>query len=305
MDPRTEPNSPRQPARHLGRPAGRAERWYVNVQGRTLGPLESAEVKAGLESGEFLGSDKISPARQPAWQTISEHSLFGTFVSADEAPLSAFLVPPPPPSLLRAKAPPPPHLPAVVPAKPEPLPEPEPKIEVAEVKVPEPVFAAPPAAAEDLITDPETNAALEQATRELERMLSTLKKAETPAAPTPRKEAKPEIHSAIPSRPDYEPVFIGDPEPRYERAAAAKLQARVIQIEFKLPERPLHWLVLAVMLLAVAAYFGNGIDLWRGEDKTRGLKDFRLPDPSSPADLPIAADDPPPPLKAPTRPQRN
>ncbi len=325
MEPK--PNQPLNPDAHAQAPA--RDRWYLRAQGRTLGPLEAEEVKIGLETGEFLPGDKIANSRNPSWQLMSEHPVFQRFISSEEIPRSKMLVTPPPPQLLRVKPQP---APAAMPAA-IPVPPPVPVFTAPpQISIPVEVRATPPkkkkptkpkrlsGIALELISsvpptvlrelpdapaapiDPETNAALDQATKELERFLKTLKKTEAPleaiVAPAP-----------IPLRPSYEPIFIGKPEPVVE--PKKKPEGRVIQIELKLPEKPWQWLVvIAALALAALLIFGGigksekQFGFGPEENKTRDLKDSRLPDPSSPTSTPLEAGDPVPPLKAPTRPQR-
>jgi hypothetical protein len=72
----------------------------------------------------------------------------------------------------------------------------------------------------------------------------------------------------------------------------------VLKIELKLPDQPRYY-----VMLFLAIVLGLAASHWM-ENKTRDLKDSRLPDPSSPTAAPIEAGDPIPLLKAPTRPQR-
>lgn len=323
----------------------KTERWYLHVQGRTVGPLAGEEVSFGLKTGEFLPADKIANARHPIWRRISEHPVFGKQVASDAVPRSEQLQAPPPPRLLRVKpVTPPPKVPDFVPSRPpaeaapEPeqrpmaAPEPESKIQAepaAEQKAetvaqPEPKQAvtAPAGASafssspDDYADDPETNASLEAATRELERVLSSLREP-VPSPRTPGKASgKKELSAAIPARPEVQPVFLAEPaprraSPRHPEKAAGSQERRVIQIELKFPERPIRWLALAALVFGIAYYAGifarkdSAPSAGLSENKTRDLKEFPLPDPSSPTNTPSEAGDPVPPLKAPTRPQRD
>jgi hypothetical protein len=317
MEPRTEPGTKQ--------PTSPKERWYLRVQGRTLGPLEGEEIRFGLESGEFLPGDKIASSRNPSWLLVGEHPLFGRFSNDQQVSRSKILVPPPSPHLLRNRAPTPPSV--AVPAQ---IPVPPPEVAApAAMPTPEPLVVppaveAPPAAsavkaraprkktakpkkteAAPLPAPAQALAAEDKAADELDRFLQSLKK---PATPEPSPSAL-VVADAIPARPAYEPIFIREPEPTRASAPLKKKQTeRVIQIELKLPERPLHWLLVLAALVVAAALLTDAPakirSLWSDENKTRDLKDFRLSDPSSPTNTPFEASDPVPPLKAPTRPQR-
>lgn len=313
-----------------------SDRWYLHVQGRTVGPLAGEEVAFGLKTGEFLPGDKIANSRHPIWRRISEHPVFGKHVAPENTPRSALLQAPPSPRLLRVKPVVPPKVPEVVPVRPaepvqeakqEPVQEAVP--ETIAVPQPEPIqeLKAQPAGASafhpslsssnDLLEDdPETDAALEAATRELERVLSKLSKPEP--APAPKPTQKPTVSSAIPSRPEVQTVFLAEPAPSRRPAALAEAaKKRVIQIELKLPEKPLRWAAFAVLVFALAYFAGSffradepvpdtgGSPVSAVENKTRDLEKFPLPDPSSPTNTPPEAGDPVPPLKAPTRPRRD
>jgi hypothetical protein len=83
--------------------------------------------------------------------------------------------------------------------------------------------------------------------------------------------------------------------------AEAKPRDHAIRIELRLPKRNIF-----IMLMLVAGFAAAGIGgYWISQNKTRDLKDFRLPDPSSPTAVLSTEGDPIPPLKAPTRPQRD
>ena len=327
-----------------------SDRWYLHVQGRTVGPLAGEEVAFGLKTGEFLPGDKIANSRHPIWRRISEHPVFGQHVAAENTPRSALLQAPPPPRLLRVKPVSPPRVPEAVPARPvvekarpEPVAEPqlelkpEPELEPELEPEPELKPAPPPAGAsafhpslstsDFLENDPDTNAALEAATRELERALSKLSRPEPAAAPSPAPRA--EVSAAIPPRPEVQTVFLAEPAPSRRAAETPESRKRrVIQIELKMPEKPLRWLVAAALVFAVAYFAGS---FWRSGDpqpkqepvaedqqligaesgglaqpkKTRDLEKFPLPDPSSPTNTPSDPGDPVPRLKAPTRPRRD
>ncbi len=342
-----------------------AERWYLRVQGRTIGPLAQEEIRFGLETGEFLPADRVASSRHPAWSALAEHEQFRGFARKENALRSDLLVAPPPPQLLRARAQPvPPPIPEVIPKSPapkalaplqkefaaipqkfrnaeklpegkvlylrnlpdapKPVPAPQPVPELIAKPISIVTAASVPALApspiEEVTEDAETNLSLDAATKELERFLSSLKKSpvlpkEPIAAPARKSEMpsieKPVFTAPIPARPSYEPVFFGaTAAPAVEKK---KTEGRVLRIELKLPETLRQWLLLlAAIALAAAAYLyaGSGkksspeLDDAFGEIKTRDLKDSRLSDPSSPTNRPLEAGDPVPPLKAPTRPQR-
>jgi hypothetical protein len=346
-------------AEHQKKTNAAPERWYLRVQGRTVGPLPAEEVRIGLETGEFLATDRVANSRQPAWTTLAEHPFFRSFGISGATFRSGQLKTPPPPALLRARAQPvPPSVPALIPAAPvaaavaapvEPKPAvpakflnpekiPQGKVlslrELADAPKAEPkalpLPASVPSAAsvqkfvEKTLLEPEhQHSGLDAATLELERFLSSVKKAhepvretittvaekiESPKTPAPSLEAA----AGIPIRPSYEPIFLAEPSPRAPRNTEKnEAGGRVIQIQLKLPERPLRAaLILAVIL--VALFFARGkfvsgdsaTNNFEDTNKTRDLKDSRLPDPSSPTNTPSEAGDPIPPLKAPTRPQR-
>jgi|GEM_PF-5122559 len=309
---------------------GARERWYLRVQGRTLGPLDADEVKFGLETEEFLPSDKIASSGTPAWLLVSDHPLFRQFGTKEEGLRSQMLVPPPPPQLLRVKPQPSAsaQMPAVIPAPPKVVVAPEPVVEAPPTPrppaIPEKFLRASPIPhvlptkirdLPDAAPAERTKPSLNEATQELERFLKTLKKSATapveqiapPAGKPALLKPKVEVSAPIPTRPSYEPVFFGVPEPKAEKTKEKKKrEARSIQIELKLPERPWRMLiVVAGIVLALFLAFGNRNFDSNGENKTRDLKDSRLPDPSSPTNQPSEAGDPVPPLKAPTRPQRD
>jgi hypothetical protein len=318
MDHAPEKNPKQAPAR---------ERWYLRVQGRTLGPLEAQEVKFGLETGEFLSTDKIASSRNPQWILVSEHPSFAAFSAEEEGQRSRMLVTPPPPQLLRIKPQVAPRapLPETIPAAPMPA---TPAV-VAPPPIPERFRDAqsiPHVAPKNLrdlpdaqprkIADAETASSLDEATKELERFLKTLRKQpETPrepvASPSGKSEAarpSPSVIIPIPERPSYEPIFIPTPEPA-RKSREKPFSNRTIRIELSLPARPWRLIAwLSAMAIVLFLVFSYGINQWSvfglGENKTRDLKDSRLPDPSSPTNVPSEAGDPVPPLKAPTRPQR-
>lgn len=99
--------------------------------------------------------------------------------------------------------------------------------------------------------------------------------------------------------PEMRPVFLSNPQ-TWE--SPKEKRGKTIQIELKLPEKPLKMLLAFALVAAVAlaaGYYGSSL-----QNKTRGQNGFRLSDPSSPTTQPQDLGDPIPPLKAPTRPQR-
>jgi hypothetical protein len=259
-------------------------KWFLHVQGHTVGPLATEEVLLGLQNGEFSSQDKICSPADPAWQNLAEHPRFADHGSLFSVS-SNDLVAPPSPRILRMRKqaaveiPPAPAIPEIL---------------------PEPVIAAAIADEPKILPSPP----LEPVAEEMPMPVAAQKERSEPASPA---------SSLIPPRPDFQPVFLAEPPRREEILKKKKfptLQAkpenearaptRVIKIELKLPERPLRILVLLCMLMALAVVAGN----WVTANKTRDLKDSRLPDPSSPTVTPLETGDPIPPLKAPTRPQR-
>lgn len=259
------------------------DRWYLHVQGRTVGPLAGEEVAFGLKTGEFLPSDKIANSRHPIWRRVAEHPVFGKLAAAGAVPRSKLLQAPPPPRLLRVKPMVPTIIPEFVPARPAvenpveaaeahsispaapaveaapaPLPEKAPEIALPKETSLSPSFAQVKVAAlEPDLEDPETNAALEAATRELERVLSSLRKPEPlPEMNSPRTE-KAEL-KGIPSRPEVQPIFLAEPAARKVLPESHVVPAAkgVIRIELKLPESPRRWLLLLALLMGAAWYFG-------------------------------------------------
>lgn len=134
---------------------------------------------------------------------------------------------------------------------------------------------------------------LEDMARALERALE-----EQPALAS---EPSPIVDSQIPSRPEIKPVFLTDPGSWARAPEPPPKASRVIQIQLNMPEK--LW-AKALLFLFVATLAAGGGYLLSAKDKTRDQKGFRLSDPSSPYAVPIEAVDPNPPLKAPTRPQR-
>ncbi len=261
----------------------RLDRWFLRVQDQTFGPLPDQQVLLGLKSGEFSGQDKICSANEQYWQPLTEHPHFKGFKF--RASRSRDLISPPSPRMLQL-------------CKRVTISEPPPKIEIImeqaissiqEYPVPEPTADLPILELAAAIPVPEI----------IPVSIVAEPMAEI-AMPMAAKQEPVEITSRIPPRPDYVPVFIAAPTSWEElkKNAPRKRQVRIFKIELKGPDRPLHFLFIFVAIgLAFAA--GNWV-----ENKTRDLKDSRLSDPSSPTTAPFEAGDPIPPLKAPTRPQR-
>lgn len=294
-------------------------RWFLRSLGGTLGPLADQDILEGLRVGDFLGSDRVFSARDAAWTTLREHPHFASLHFWSELPpASDQLSRVPSPRTLRARA-----SAGLALAPPLPVATEEPK---PAAPAEEPALVAPPveAAVEEALFPPlpacipgavETETALSEATvppllpeenddleaaaRELEIALENLPEpAEPPPAAAPP--MAPVVNEAadaagIPNRPDWKPVFLADPTTPWE-APKDNTAARGIQIRL---ERPLLAAAGALVVLAVLV-----IGVWWAANKTRDLKDSRLPDPSSPTTVPYDAGDPVPPLKAPTRPQR-
>lgn len=243
-----------------------------------MGPVSTDEVKLGLSCGEFSAHDKICSSRQPLWTALSDHPRFASSAPSQDS-LAQRLFSPPPPQILRAKSPPPPPVPEVIP-------EPPVQEVVEEPPAPEPLPAA-------ISADPEIPAAKEEEPVAEPAMAS--------AAPVENNSA-PDLHPAIPARPEYTPIFIANPTQWSE--PKKKLTPRIVKIEFKFPEKPLRFLLLWMAMVGIVMAAVNGSSLWQAANKTRDLKDFRLPDPSSPTLTPSETGDPIPSLQAPTRPQR-
>jgi hypothetical protein len=317
-----------------------AARWFLHAQGHTLGPYDDSRVLKGLEQGELLPSDKIYSAQDGTWTVLASHPYFqkhGDLLSFRRA---AHIPSPPSPRSLRAKVVAPPPIPVMPPPAPrmhdpivkkmaEQLPEPEPSpaaVIVAPEKEPpppedkglleqvhlgpehvvhvEPIVMAPvhfPAIEPAVIAQPSTPAeeiyeeeSLEDMARALERALE-----EAPAPVLQPQTTTPD--SPIPARPEIKAVFLTDPGSWPQPAKAAVPSARVIQIQLKMPENGAGKALLFALVVALAA--GGGY-LLSNTNKTRDQKGFHLSDPSSPIAVPLEAVDPNPPLKAPTRPQR-
>jgi hypothetical protein len=300
-------------------------KWFVRAQGATtLGPFGEREILAGLRAGDFLASDSVHGSREPGWTPLLEHPRFAAHFSA--RPTAAELRRLPSPRILRRREPVP--VIAAAPASaPAPTPEPQPLPAAAAVSATEAeARPAPEALPEALPELPEVEAAfpsesepepepeeaddlaalshaLERAVEQEEIRAAAAPVAEEPLAPAVANvplasAAGPAPPEAIPARPELQ-VFLADPSPRVPREKSRR-EKRVIQIELKLPERPLR-AALVFLLLALVA---GGAGFWMSAKKTRDQKGFRLSDPSSPTTLPQETGDPIPPLKAPTRPRR-
>jgi hypothetical protein len=101
-----------------------------------------------------------------------------------------------------------------------------------------------------------------------------------------------------------------NPQPKPPKAQKAipeekNDEFRVIRIELKIPGlRGFGWMRGLAWAIALGLVAAAGWLHFNGSNKTRDLKGFRLSDPSSPTTEPSTESDPIPPLKAPTRPQR-
>ncbi len=208
-----------------------SERWFLRVQGVTLGPFALEDVRAGIQSGEFEAADKICSSGEPGWKTLAEHPRFA-LPSAPALSLKSGNIPsPPPPRVLRVKAPP---TPAVAP-------------EPAAAEVAAPISEPPPAPAvvEAPPEAPAAPAAMAHATIiSAEPIPAPVAEPAMPLA-TPSETISPS--SAIPSRPDYTPIFIAAPD-SWKETKKNSAKDRTIKIELKLPEKPLKrgiWKALA------------------------------------------------------------
>jgi hypothetical protein len=294
----------------------RVDRWFVRSQEHTLGPLTAAEIASRMKAGEILPSDKVYGAQEGSWKALSSHPLFAVSSSANQPKSSTLVVPPPPNVLWKKKRDP--YSPPAAP----PLPKEETVSTPAATPPPTEAKAAPtpaPAAQEKLqrayakesFPDPgEVSRALKAALQEWaleEELIERHRKPayELPVAPRPQFSAA-TLPASEPKPRHMETVILPEPKARQKNAEAPPKAAapdRVIRIELKFPSLTgLSW-VRAICWLATLAVMGFAT-YFALQDKTRDLKGFRLSDPSSPTTVPSPASDPIPPLKAPTRPQR-
>ncbi|HEY8278349.1 MAG TPA: hypothetical protein VIH99_01915 [Bdellovibrionota bacterium] len=272
---------------HLG--GHLTDRWFLRVQGHTLGPFARADVSRGLKMGDFALTDRVCSSQDSAWSTLSEHPAFAAESAALTRPLSQQLQSPPSPLLLRRRPLPP--LPVVVPVAP-PIPVEEVAVETKQEEAPvlakEIALPETPEIFEERITLPPI---------EMAPVLEKVKEEE-------KEKAEVREEASLPTRPDFRPV-IADPVNwgalEEETPVSKKKKKTVLKVEFNLPERTPGKVILLLLVLGIAGAAGY----WLSENKTRDLKDSRLPDPSSPTTTPLEAGDPIPPLKAPTRPQRD
>jgi hypothetical protein len=284
-------------------------RWFIHGQGHTIGPLAEQDILVGYKKGEYLPSDRVFSAQDGKWVELQCHAIFSASKPFSSPRRAADFERLPSPRTLRAKevaAPislPIPTAPVVEAEAPAFAP-PEPEI-VAILEEPKEVAAPAPPALEPVQVskvedDPEDD--LIQAALELERALDRV----TVETPSPQPSVAPLVNHRL----DFQPVVIPEPVFVASNFPESKQRApKIIQFQFKLPERPARFFVFWLLILGTAwgalTLFPKNHVLESGEDKTRGLNDFRLSDPSSPTSSPQEADDPIPPLKAPARPQRD
>lgn len=260
--------------------------WFVRIQGHTLGPLTTDELKASVREGEIGPSDKLAVSGANEWQTLEDHSDLLAYWKSFHKPALSFSLPSPKILWKKKTAPP----------EPAPTMEPAPEIEA---KKAEPVLAiAPPVKA---VSAPKPKAAKPKKSKPAKKTKAALKAKKNPV-PQPAKE---EILEA-------EPVLVEVPEKIEsvfpERPPVPDLVVHIPEVPKFSPQpesRKKNFRIAAIVAAALAVILGvAGIAYWAGQ-KTRDLKEFPLPDPSSPTSQPSTAGDPVLPLRAPTRPQRD
>ncbi|MGE3260241.1 MAG: DUF4339 domain-containing protein [Bacteriovoracia bacterium] len=257
--------------------------WFVRIQGHTLGPLTTDELKASVREGEIGPSDKLTISGANEWQTLEDHDDLLAYWKSFHKPALSFSLPSPK-ILWKKKAAPP---------EPPPVMEPAPKIEAKKAEQ----EAPPPAKA---VSAPKPKAAKPKKSKPTKKTKAPLKAKKKPV-PQPAKEeireAEPVevpekiVDAVFPDRPPVPDLVVHIPEvPRFSaQPESRKKKFRIAAIAA----------AVFVVILGVA-----GISYWAGK-KTRDLKEFPLPDPSSPTSQPSTAGDPVLPLRAPTRPQRD
>ncbi len=241
------------------------ELWFLHHEGKTLGPLTARQIKASLRLGELHLDDKIALANDTRWQKISDHSAFREHA---ENPISRAdqLVSPLAPHLVWKK-----------------------KRET---------LTAPSGAV--TVTETMTVAVSET---EMETITVSATVQETPAAapPPPAPEAPVAFtRTPIVMEATAIPPMTGIPAAEEVFSLIASLrdwqkeEAPLAKPPVRKSQKKLVLLLLGLALLASALV---------GLKKMRDLRDSRLLDPSPTNELSTEGD-PIPPLKAPTRPQR-
>ncbi len=239
----------------LRQPRPDETRWFVCVQGTTLGPYRAAEVLGGISAGDFLATDRVFTAKE-GWTPLDTHPRFGSATEfAGRKRLRAIPVLESP-RILRMKQP------IAIPKAPEeavavaesvsvsvsepevaPVAPPAPVIELAPSPAPAPplpeaapiVVAAPKFEVKEELELPLKSAPLPQAIPEIEirgedafAELALLSLALEKSVDEEEKAAKGEpsftnsatatataTEASIPERPDLKPVFLKDPMAAY------------------------------------------------------------------------------------------
>lgn len=312
------------------------ERWFVHFRGHSLGPISTEQLKTSLRTGEIGLSDKVASARDSAWRPLSTYPEFAAYLAALETPRLRLNPPPPPSVLLKKKSvaapsslPIPPVSPEVSRPSPPALAKPEKKSTPKakrKRKGPKKKRATKTAIVEAIpVRDAPKEKPVEEplpsesAPRSLpvpERPKLEFPKLEIPVDPTVpvlallgdwhKKTEKIAAPQRIdpPSAPPEESKRAAEPIRFVEEPVTPKVVApvepseREVKLVIQLSLNKKSLLVLGLLLSAIGGSF-----LWW--NKTRDLKDSRLPDPSSPTITLSAPSDPFPVLKAPTHPRRD
>ncbi|MGZ3695049.1 MAG: DUF4339 domain-containing protein [Bdellovibrionota bacterium] len=312
--------------------------WFVRIQGHTLGPLSSEELKAGLREGNVNLADKIIRSGENAWQSVGDHQELAAYWQNVRRPTPSFDIP----SLNVLWKKPKPPIP-VAPARPPAPAMPEAPLAPAMPAIPDPAFAKP---LENVSEKPKAPQKMKAARVKkaalvlVEPTPVVVPVQPAPAAPAPKAEESPALEApapraqtiefrpapeksavekeiiqiletkkleeekakaaiaVFPERPEVPEIFSD-----FDKAREPKKSKRdlIRKAEWKriLANKNLRIAAALALLIAVA-----GIAYWAGQ-KTRDLKELPLSDPSSPTTQPSTASDPIQPLRAPTRPQRD
>lgn len=270
----------------------KSPRWFIRSHGHTLGPLTWQELEASLLSGDYGEETKVSSDHDQTWVSLFERNELKPLLLSRELQ-KVTLKAPPSPSIFFSK-----KTPAIEPkAKPIDLEKKEEtgplleNISSKKVDLPErPAFnfsSSPGNSSDQSFHDPLLEILRDvRAADRIEANQSTQKKDEVDLSQI----------SFLTNKEEKRRIENIEPPPAHNWNTYQ--EPKIFELRVKISKQTL-W-ILAALLIACAAYFG-----FSSLGKMRDLKETNLSDPPSPTIQPSEESDPLPPLKAPTRPQRD